>query len=138
MGLECELNVLKDISIMNEPVNWVKNRLECTIENKLWGPLLRQLRLDVKEVGGDFELVEGGEELVIRLKNKHRKCTIFRLTGDKVHVTPYKGTPFIVFEHWYDNEAQCGLLLKSDEEEPLDVELWQISQRALAGLFFDG
>ena len=131
------MSLKKGVLVMNEPVNWVKNRRECTIESIFLEPLLQQIQRDVEEAGRDFELVEGSDSFVVRLKSNKRRCVTFKLMETEVCVYPYEGVPFIIFEHWYDNVAQCGLLLKSDEEGPIDIELWQISQRALVGLFFD-
>ncbi len=124
------------------PVNWVKQRASCTI-NDLFQALLSRLKADIeekREVHPDSEFtvkrkVAGDVlEKVAILGPKHLGLTpIVELKKEgatiKVHGT--EGEMFVVMPKWDQETAECLLLI---DDKPLD--LWQISQRALYPLFF--
>ena len=126
-------NDLRGILIMGEPVNWVKNRQECTIHRIFKHSLWKQVEKDVGQAGEYFELIPGATEFLVKDKAHPLRSTSFQLMKDRIRVEPSDAEPFCVAHHWNDATATCSLRV---EGEDADIELWQISQRALGKLFF--
>lgn len=159
MGIEFVSTILRETLIMGEPVNWVKRRKECTLDQIFQGPLYSQLEKDIEEAGESVYSIEpyrevlvagkrkefafeGGppKEFVVRRRDRDGLTVLFRLKEDRIDVLVGSGPSFSVSLDWQDETAECGLLVRTMEEGVQDLgakaELWQISQRALTELFF--
>lgn len=99
---------------------------------------------DVDHAGDDFELYEPEDsvndgEFIVRRKSNRWSNTAFALKEGRIVVTPYVDGAFSVTHHWDPATATCFLRTQNEEgndNEEVNVEPWQISQRALSKLFF--
>lgn len=124
------------------PVNWVKRRVSCTVDD-VFEALLTRLEADIgekkdvhpdsdftvhKKVAGDVVTKvairgpkESGHTPIVELKKK----------GDHIQIHGTESDMFKVTPRWDKNQAECNLFVGKKR-----LDLWQISHLALYPLFF--
>ena len=127
--------------IDTEPVNWVKNRRECTLEFIFKQILYKRFASDMAEANKGnrqkpFEISDVEEQsgrLIFRVQRNGspRQQASVRLDDDGISIHPYMETNFAVTQKWCDKTAECILHIWDEPVEP-----WQLSRRALSSLFF--
>jgi hypothetical protein len=136
-----------------EDFNWVKARSECSL-----GPLFQKLALGVKadvetinELGHQAALASGGKRtrnfefvtthrarfavMRVEVGKQHAASVEFTLTGSAIAVEEIgEGTGSELFRAVpkLNSRGECVFTVG-----PETLELWQIRERALAGLFAD-
>ena len=129
-----------------ERPNWVNERARCTLSSK-FAELLDTVKFDVEEVNRTPSPRRHGQ--LFKVECKSDSCTLvrrfrenssnetsgnvtFEIKEREIHIHLPERVTFQIMPKWNEESLSCDLLL---DEKPMD--LWQISQKALGGFFFE-
>ncbi len=133
----------------DERVHWVKVRAGCSL-NVIFNYLIfEQIEADVAEA--NILLPEMGKDYEFKATKSHwnnypgiEVTRTHKLYGNvfervrlildskKIVIHPYNGDTFEVTTKWNDDDINCDICI-----EDKSYDLWQISRKALSGLFFE-
>ena len=133
----------------DKPVDWVKARAECSLKAIFDNILFRQIEEDVAKANkllpmmgrhfvfeaarshlGDYPVIE----ITRRYEESKTFLEIVRVVFDskRIVIHPCQGDTFEVATKWNDEDITCDICIG---DKP--YKIWQISRKALSGLFFE-
>ena len=133
-----------DVIQVGPDINWVSRRYSCNGQS-IFDSLRRRIKLDVQRINsavgverfsitsdgnGDFVACLKAEEITRRAAFQLSETGIVVVTVESEGRLP---PPLKISHKWDVKTATCQLTIDGEI-----VELWEISQRALGPLFFEG